>query len=164
MFRQSHECEVRQFLRLVLIAIACAWQVRVLAVNVSRTSLLRGVNRRFTTSSIKGSVHKLLSTKSRQKDFRWKCLWSKMLECSAAVEVLTVRKSQRLALDGTSLKSRSSHNQLEQIPRSILSILREGFELKDYKSMEAWPWGKIQRSPLEPPNRWNERVLLRKNS
>jgi len=46
------------------------------------------------------------------------------------VEVLTVRKSQRLALDGTSLKSRSSHNQLEQISRSIVG---EGFGLKDYR-------------------------------
>jgi len=57
-----------------------------------------------------------------------------MLNRSPAVEVLTVRKSQRLALDGTSLKSRSYHNQLEQIPRSILG---EGFELKDYRSIEA---------------------------
>jgi len=45
-------------------------------------------------------------------------------------------------------QSRSSHNQLEQISRSIVG---ECFELKDYRSMEAWPWGKIQRSPLEPP-------------
>jgi len=55
---------------LVLIAIACAWQVRVLAVNVSRISLLLVVNLWFTPRSSKGLVHKLLSTKSRQKDFR----------------------------------------------------------------------------------------------
>ena len=60
---------VRGAIRLVLIAIACAWQVRVLAVNVSRISLLLVVNLRFTPRSSKGSVHKLLSTKSRQKDF-----------------------------------------------------------------------------------------------
>jgi len=68
--------------RLVLIANAYAWLVRVPAVNVSRVSLLLVVNLRFTPRSPKGSVHKLLSTKSRQKDSRWKCLWSKMCKAS----------------------------------------------------------------------------------